>query len=436
MKLVFVNGDEKGREVTLSPPFISIGRETDNDVVLKQEAVSRYHAKIEKDGSIWVVRDLNSSNGVRVNGQKIEESAPVSNRDEIRIGDAIFSVFDENSSDAGAVLDLTAKKDDEKEGKKTDKSKEAVKKRVNLLIASLLTVIVVVAAGVYLTSGSNGKKGNGDPLETSDLDEAELHVFYKHEESGWDDRLKDYNISVYEAHIDGNNLRVQVHNVADGVEIPEKQARISDEEIADLKSKILRDSLFISETSLPPRRLTDRHERIRLMVRAGHIGNYLEYVNDSPQIPQSVKEAIMQIKSLIERKVNIPRLSRREAFDEAQRLYALANRLYDERTVYPQNLYNAYRNAQQAEHLLRDYQELPPFYKKLVALLEKTKDLHREATEDLFKQAQIQEQTAPDAALQTYRKIMERIPNSTDEAHRRAKNKTLELEQELTKGRR
>jgi hypothetical protein len=50
---------------------ISIGTSDDNDIVLKDKAVSRHHAKIRIEGQKYFVYDLASTNGTRVNGRKI-----------------------------------------------------------------------------------------------------------------------------------------------------------------------------------------------------------------------------------------------------------------------------------------------------------------------------------------------------------------------------
>ena len=49
----------------------SIGTSADNDIVLKDKAVSRHHAKIRIEGQKYFVNDLASTNGTRVNGRKI-----------------------------------------------------------------------------------------------------------------------------------------------------------------------------------------------------------------------------------------------------------------------------------------------------------------------------------------------------------------------------
>lgn len=60
----------------------TIGRGTDNDLVLESTDVSRHHARIEFVGGYWRIVDLGSTNGTRVNGQPVRESV-------LRLGDRI-----------------------------------------------------------------------------------------------------------------------------------------------------------------------------------------------------------------------------------------------------------------------------------------------------------------------------------------------------------
>jgi hypothetical protein len=51
--------------------IVSIGSSDDNDIVLKDKAVSRHHAKIRGEGKKHFIYDLASTNGTRVNERKI-----------------------------------------------------------------------------------------------------------------------------------------------------------------------------------------------------------------------------------------------------------------------------------------------------------------------------------------------------------------------------
>ncbi|GEM_PF-1232312 len=64
---------------------IRIGRGKFNDLILPLPVISREHARIDWDGLHFLIRDLQSSNGIRVNGVEAKEKA-LEDRDVIRIG--------------------------------------------------------------------------------------------------------------------------------------------------------------------------------------------------------------------------------------------------------------------------------------------------------------------------------------------------------------
>ena len=63
-----------------------IGRRPDNDIVLDDDDVSRYHAVVIDTGGSFVISDLRSTNGVDVGGRRIRGSATLADGDHIRIG--------------------------------------------------------------------------------------------------------------------------------------------------------------------------------------------------------------------------------------------------------------------------------------------------------------------------------------------------------------
>jgi DNA-binding NtrC family response regulator len=63
-----------------------LGRASDCALRLEGQSVSRQHARIEKDGPVWMIRDLGSKNGTFVNGRRCE-LAPLSGQDLVRVGD-------------------------------------------------------------------------------------------------------------------------------------------------------------------------------------------------------------------------------------------------------------------------------------------------------------------------------------------------------------
>lgn len=86
--LLLIEGDLDDPEITLSENT-SIGRSPSNDIVLKESKVSRQHATIHYRNGQYVLVDLKSSNGVFVNGAKVEE-ATLNDGDELSIGSFKF----------------------------------------------------------------------------------------------------------------------------------------------------------------------------------------------------------------------------------------------------------------------------------------------------------------------------------------------------------
>lgn len=56
-----------GKRYRLRGETVTIGRQSDNDVVINDPSVSRHHARLERDGPTYVVTDLNSTNGTLIN---------------------------------------------------------------------------------------------------------------------------------------------------------------------------------------------------------------------------------------------------------------------------------------------------------------------------------------------------------------------------------
>ena len=91
--LLYAEGfDALPRVFVLDRSTVLVGREAEAaNLVIPQRAVSRVHAALQQsqDGT-WCLRDLDSRNGVLVNGRRIRE-ATLHGGDELRIGNAVFA---------------------------------------------------------------------------------------------------------------------------------------------------------------------------------------------------------------------------------------------------------------------------------------------------------------------------------------------------------
>ena len=73
-KLVILNQGMTGRTFDLNVDRTTVGRVEDNTFQVADASVSSHHAEILLQGSHLLVRDLNSTNGTFINGEKISEA--------------------------------------------------------------------------------------------------------------------------------------------------------------------------------------------------------------------------------------------------------------------------------------------------------------------------------------------------------------------------
>lgn len=69
---------------------LSIGRSSDNDLILRDPFVSKKHLIITKDEDQYFIEDTGSSNGTYVNKQRLVDAVKLNNGDIIGIGDLEF----------------------------------------------------------------------------------------------------------------------------------------------------------------------------------------------------------------------------------------------------------------------------------------------------------------------------------------------------------
>jgi hypothetical protein len=86
MKFTFTDGPMAGQNVTLDRGSYYIGREVDNDLLVDDASLSRYHCRVFHEDGGWWIEDLDSMNGVLVNGRKISKPARLHADSAVNIG--------------------------------------------------------------------------------------------------------------------------------------------------------------------------------------------------------------------------------------------------------------------------------------------------------------------------------------------------------------
>lgn len=70
----------------------TIGRHRDCDLYIADMSVSRVHAQLERDAGGWLLSDLGSTNGTRLNGWRVRTPVLLQPGDQVRFGNAEFVI--------------------------------------------------------------------------------------------------------------------------------------------------------------------------------------------------------------------------------------------------------------------------------------------------------------------------------------------------------
>src|SRR5437667_8579630 len=93
-------GALKGQRLGVKTPVVNIGRADYNDLVLPDESVSTTHAKLQRREGVWVLVDLDSTNGTFVDGDQVKGEAPLTPGATVRFGD-VSLVFEPTDDSVG-----------------------------------------------------------------------------------------------------------------------------------------------------------------------------------------------------------------------------------------------------------------------------------------------------------------------------------------------
>ncbi|MBX3251937.1 MAG: diguanylate cyclase [Myxococcales bacterium] len=88
-----------GKRHLLGNQPVSLGRGSDNTIVLENDSVSRRHCKVERRGATYHVVDLDSTNGTYVNDQLVKD-LQLRRGDQVKVGDTIFKFLSGSDMEA------------------------------------------------------------------------------------------------------------------------------------------------------------------------------------------------------------------------------------------------------------------------------------------------------------------------------------------------
>jgi transcriptional regulator with GAF, ATPase, and Fis domain len=103
-KLISISGPLEGTIFPLTEADITIGRGPSNSICIADPLLSRQHCRVIREGDLFTLHDLGSSNGTFVNGVPVKEQA-IEHRDLIKTGDSVllFICHEDSETDYGRV---------------------------------------------------------------------------------------------------------------------------------------------------------------------------------------------------------------------------------------------------------------------------------------------------------------------------------------------
>src|SRR5277367_6495433 len=101
-RLVAQSPEFSGKSFDLSGAEITVGRVADNKIQVEHASVSGHHAMLRLEALDYVIKDLDSTNGTRINGERITEQK-LRRNDILRLGN-IELVYDSEHAPPGQPM--------------------------------------------------------------------------------------------------------------------------------------------------------------------------------------------------------------------------------------------------------------------------------------------------------------------------------------------
>ncbi len=180
-QMIAISGPYKDKVFPLEKDSIMLGRSNKAEIVLIDDLISREHARIYRQGVESFIVDLNSANGVKVNGRKISEPVTLNSGDILEIGSSAFRYMAINplvqsvkgvselssskikQSAVEKVVDLseTQVRNIEKSYGLEDENK---KKKKKIILIAIILLFVFVLVFMLISSADEKKKAEEKAL--------------------------------------------------------------------------------------------------------------------------------------------------------------------------------------------------------------------------------------------------------------------------------
>ena len=436
------NGPDAGLVREIPPEGLSVGRSTQNDLVLKDGMLSRRHCRITLQTSGPVVSDLATVNGTSVNGVPISGDAALKPGDRISMGETVLSVVDAAASASAPVPppaaasvsgpDGPAKRAAEAEPSvplfPEPESREAPRKSrfvAGVVACAAAAVLLAAAAKTFLLAPPSAP----EPPAPPELDCPLEFSYVKLEGSG-------ENVFRYEMDMarDGS-VSVIVDDLAQDRHLRKTSPGPVSPEMREELRRAFESAGFLSLDPVyegTPRRNTWRSVRISAL-----------YGSRAATVEVRNRAEPIQLKALRERLEDFGRnelglwafaFGRDKLLETAEAEFARATRLWAERDVRRDNLHSALRAYRSCAEYLESLEPKPELYDEAVSRAEEAERALDAVVADLNWKADHGASVKEwESARQALRELLEYVPDRTDPRNQAALSRLRDVESRLAR---
>lgn len=426
--LIVEGGPEKGREIVVPREGIRIGRSSRNDISMDDPALSRFHCRLyfDEEGNLWI-SDLGSANGTVVNDAEVEERK-LAVGDVCSLGETTMRVTHIRREDAetgpagvggepGINLGF---------GKGVALSGTTPLRRWLYLALAAMAVASILAWlpwGQWLKtalSTAPAEKPAAGPVEKF----PEFDVSFERVEGSAS------NIFRFAMAISGHRLVVQVDDLATDRHV-RREKSVAPELLEDL-SRVCDQAGFFELLPEYEGVAPGIHEATDIAVTIGSRSHRVRALNHVE--PEGLARLRGQLEEFSKNELGLAALAIEpgELRNRARETFLLGRKLFDEREVDVGNLAKAIRALTEAEWYLETIEPKPDFYAEI---LSRRSDCERELQrryENLWFMAErsVKLRDWKEAAVQL-RRVCEMIQDRSDDRHRNAYKKLVDVERRL-----
>ena len=452
-KLIAESGSEKGKTFDIKPEGASIGRSSMNDVPINDELLSRHHCKIYFLGEDAWISDLATLNGTSVNGNPIKEDVKLSVGDAISFGDNTLRFADENGvspqmkptmprpaagSPAAAMpiiqvadvdaspIDLGFTSVDAANDEKTNASIKKTLVRAGVAFAALC----IVAIAVKLMMSDDDGKDTVQLTAVNEPKEQSLEIHYTKLEGS------ESNVFRYEMVLDADGiLTVSIDDLNQGKQVRKVSEQPIDKE---LKREIIRKFKLAEFFGLDAvYEGIPRQNSWNTFTLTGNIDGQAKTVAVRNRIePEAFKTLREELETFGRNELGLwaVEFSREKLIELANESIVVAQKLYDEREIRLDNLFNSIRSFKSCIAYLYTLEPKPEFYDQAVSALAVAENELDKIYKERNWQAEHSMNTKNwESAAATLREIMEIIPDRTDPRNRDVERRLLDVESRIKK---